>query len=160
LPDSGGERPRVVVTIAGAALAAGVGVGELGDAGGLLGAGAVRRMCCDAELIRVVMSADGEVLDLGRITRVPSAAQRRALVIRDGGCVFPGCDLPASRCDAHHLRWWSAGGRTDLANLALVCAFHHRCVHEGGWQLDRKPNGHWVAMPPVDRHRPHRRCAA
>jgi hypothetical protein len=160
LPDSGGERPRVIVTIDAATLTSGVGAGELLSTGGLIAPDAVRRMSCDADLIRVILSGDGEVLDLGRTTRLPSAAQRRALVIRDRGCVFPGCGAPSARCEAHHLRWWRDGGRTDLPNLALVCGFHHRCVPECGWRLDRAQGGGWVATPPADRHRPHRRSAA
>jgi hypothetical protein len=74
--------------------------------------------------------------------------------------VFRGCAAPPGRCDAHHLRWWRDGGRTDLANLALLCGFHHRLVHEGGWRLHRDGNGRWQATPPLDRHYPHRRSAA
>jgi hypothetical protein len=97
-----------------------------------------------------------ELLDLGRTTRVVSAAQRRALAVRDGGCGFPGCDRPLAWCDAHHLRHWVHGGPTDLANLVLLCRAHHRDVHEGGWQLHRHPGGDLTAAPP---HRRQARAA-
>jgi hypothetical protein len=93
-------------------------------------------------------------LDVGRTTRVVSPAQRTALAVRDGGCVFPGCDRPLSWCEAHHLVHWLDGGPTDLDNLVLLCRAHHRAVHEGGWQLQRQPDGRLTATPP---HRPHRR---
>jgi Domain of unknown function (DUF222) len=118
LPDSGGDRPRLLVTVDAAALADGRVPGELAATRASVGFDTVRRISCDAELIRVVLSAAGEVLDLGRGTRLPSAAQRRALLVRDGGCVFPGCGRPPDFCDAHHLRHWADGGPTDLANLA------------------------------------------
>jgi HNH endonuclease len=70
-------------------------------------------------------------LDLGRTTRVISPAQRRALAVRDGGCVVPDCTRPLAWCVGHHLVHWLEGGPTDLANLALLCRAHHRAVHEG-----------------------------
>jgi Domain of unknown function (DUF222)/HNH endonuclease len=83
-------------------------------------------------------------LEVGRATRVVSAAQRTALAVRDGGCRFPGCDRPPAWCEAHHLRHWLHGGPTDLGNLVLLCRAHHRAVHEGGQRL----------------HPPHRRPTA
>jgi hypothetical protein len=87
-------------------------------------------------------------LDVGRATRVVAPAQRSALTVRDGGCRFPGCDRPVAWCEAHHLRHWLHGGPTDLDNLVLLCRGHHHAVHEGGWRLDRHPNGEFTAIPP------------
>jgi hypothetical protein len=75
--------------------------------------------------------APTQPLEVGRAGRVVQSAQRTALAVRDGGCVFPGCAGPLAWCEAHHLRHWLHGGPTDLANLALVCRAHHRAVHEG-----------------------------
>jgi Domain of unknown function (DUF222)/HNH endonuclease len=97
-------------------------------------------------------------LEVGRTSRVVSAAQRAALVVRDGGCAVAGCDRPPAWCEAHHLRHWLHGGPTDLANLALVCRAHHRAVHEGGWRLARDPDGRLTATPP--HRRPQRPPAA
>ena len=83
--------------------------------------------------------APTQPLEVGRATRVIQPAQRAALAVRDGGCVFPHCPRPLAWCDAHHLRHWVHGGPTDLANLALLCRAHHRAVHEGGWQLHESP---------------------
>jgi Domain of unknown function (DUF222)/HNH endonuclease len=74
-------------------------------------------------------------LEVGRATRVVSAAQRTALGVRDGGCRYPGCDRPPAWCEAHHLRHWLHGGPTDLDNLVLLCRAHHRAVHEGHRRL-------------------------
>ena len=100
----------------------------------------------------VLGGALSQPLDVGRATRVVQPAQRSALAVRDGGCVFPGCDRPLAWCDAHHLRHWLDGGPTDLANLALLCRAHHRRVHEEGWQLTRGPDGRFTATPPHRRH--------
>jgi hypothetical protein len=98
--------------------------------------------------------APSQPLDLGRTSRVVQPAQRAALVVRDGGCVFPGCDRPPAWCEAHHLVHWLDGGPTDLPNLALLCRAHHRAVHEGGWRLQRDPDGRFTATPPHRRRRP------
>jgi hypothetical protein len=95
------------------------------------------------------------VLNLGRTSRFPNLAQRRALVVRDRGCVFPGCNRPPAACIAHHLKFWSHNGRTDLDNLALVCHYHHHLVHEDHWNLQRLPAadgapwGAWQATSPA-----------
>jgi Domain of unknown function (DUF222)/HNH endonuclease len=100
----------------------------------------------------VLGGAPTQPLEVGRTTRVIQPAQRNALTVRDGGCVFPDCERPLAWCEAHHLRHWLHGGPTDLANLALLCRVHHRAVHEGGWQLTRQPDGRLTATPPHRRH--------
>jgi hypothetical protein len=79
----------------------------------------------------VLGGAPTQPLEVGRASRVVQPAQRTALAVRDGGCVFPDCTRPLAWCEAHHLRHWLHGGPTDLANLALLCRTHHRAVHEG-----------------------------
>ncbi len=103
--------------------------------------------------------APTQPLEVGRTSRVVQPAQRNALAVRDGGCVFPNCDRPLAWCEAHHLRHWLHGGPTDLANLALLCRVHHRAVHEGGWRLARGPDGRLTATPPHRAHRRHRVAA-
>ena len=108
----------------------------------------------------ILGGAPTQPLEVGRTSRVVTAAQRAALAVRDGGCVVAGCDRPLGWCEAHHLRHWLHGGPTDLANLALVCRAHHRAVHEGGWRLTRDPDGRLTAIPPHRRHPNHRRHPA
>jgi HNH endonuclease len=86
-------------------------------------------------LLPAPLGAPTQLLDLGRATRLISPALRRALAVRDGGCIAAGCDRPAPWTDAHHLTHWLAGGATSLENLVLLCRTHHRAVHEGGWRL-------------------------
>ncbi|MGE5831117.1 MAG: HNH endonuclease signature motif containing protein, partial [Micromonosporaceae bacterium] len=94
-----------------------------------------RRLACDAGIIPAILGSHGEPLDIGRLTRTVPTGLRRALILRDGGCRFPGCDRPAGWCDAHHLIAWADGGPTSLTNLALLCARHHTMVHEGRWRI-------------------------
>jgi HNH endonuclease len=95
------------------------------------------------------LGAPPQLLDLGRATRVVAPGLRRALAVRDGGCVVDGCDRPAPWTDAHHLVHWLVGGPTNVDNLVLLCRTHHRAVHEGSWQLTRDRGGQHTLSPPA-----------
>jgi Domain of unknown function (DUF222)/HNH endonuclease len=94
----------------------------------------LERIACDCTISRVLL-ADSMVIDVGRATRVVSAPTRRALRTRDRGCRWPGCDRQVNWSTPHHIVAVSRGGPTHLPNLVLLCFFHHRLVHEGGWQV-------------------------
>ncbi|MBA2694445.1 MAG: DUF222 domain-containing protein, partial [Actinobacteria bacterium] len=94
-----------------------------------LSPGQVRRLACQADLIPVVLGTHSEVLDLGRESRLATPAQLKRLWLRDPECTFPGCSVPNTWCDAHHIIWWSRNGHTDILNLALLCGRHHTIVH-------------------------------
>lgn len=120
--------PRRAHSVAPRTGAGRAGVG-LTDSGEVLTAETIRRIACDADLIPAVLGSTGELLDLGRRVRLVTPGQKRALIIRDRGCTFPGCSAPAAWTDAHHITHWAAGGPTDLGNLALLCRRHHTHVH-------------------------------
>jgi hypothetical protein len=100
----------------------------------------VRRLLCNARVQTVVEDQDGTVLGVGRLSRQVPAWMVRQVRHRDRECRFPGCGARRFT-EAHHLRWWRHGGRTDLHNLALICSFHHRLVHEHGWSVKREATG-------------------
>ncbi len=106
-----------------------VGTGET-STGEELTAATVRRVACDADVVPMVLGTDGEILDQGRAKRLVTPGQRRALEHRDKGCTFPGCSIPASWTDAHHVVHWSRGGLSDFDNYALLCGRHHTIVHD------------------------------
>lgn len=103
--------------------------------GPLLSASTVRRLACHAGIQRIVLDPKGAVLDVGRDYRTATPAQFAALIARDRGCAFPGCTRPPAWCVAHHIIHWINGGRTSLDNLVLLCGFHHRVVHNNGWDV-------------------------
>jgi hypothetical protein len=107
--------------------------------GAVLGPDAVRRIACDASVVRVVLDPAGQPLDVGRRTRVVPPAIRTALTVRDRGCAYPGCERGPQWTDAHHVRHWADGGSTSLDNLVLLCRQHHRAVHEGRTSLPHAP---------------------
>lgn len=106
------------------------------DAGDVLSPETVRRMACDADIIPIVLGTDREILEMGRSRRLVTPGQRRALHHRDKHCTFPGCTVPASWCDSHHVVHWAEGGLSDLSNYALLCGRHHSIVHSKGFTAD------------------------
>jgi hypothetical protein len=130
-PVSGGEKPHITVVVDLETLEGRAGRKCEIDEAGVITPEAIRRLACDASIVRAVMAGESEVLDMGRRTRVVTPAQRRALELRDGGCVIDGCTAPARWTDAHHIVHWADGGVTALINLVLLCRRHHTMVHEG-----------------------------
>lgn len=88
-----------------------------------------RMALCDSPILGVLISEAGEPLAVGREHRLVTRGQRRALMVRDGCCQFPGC-TQTRRLKAHHRISWLSGGATDLDNLILLCQWHHTRVHE------------------------------
>jgi len=127
-PRHGGDRPRVVVLVNYEDLLRGVGGATLLASNTRISSGEARRLACDADILPAVLGSDSQLLDLGRTTRLFAGDLRQAIVVRDRGCVFPGCHREPRDCDAHHIRPWTANGPTSLDNGALVCPTHHRLV--------------------------------
>lgn len=101
--------------------------------GDTVDAGVARRFACSADLIPAVLGGPSAPLDVGRRERLATKAIRAAVILRDGGCSFPGCDRPPGFCEVHHVRPWWAGGETSLTNSALLCCRHHQIVHRQGY---------------------------
>jgi hypothetical protein len=114
-PSTAGEPPHLTVTIDWDALRTSLGVATL-DYGTHLSASEARRWACDAQIIPVVMGGKSEPLDVGRAMRTVPLSIRRALITRDRGCVFPGCDHSSGMCQAHHCQHWVDGGETNVEN--------------------------------------------
>jgi hypothetical protein len=149
LPAAGGQRPHLVLTVELQQLIDGLGTATL-DYGSEIDAATARRLACDAGVVPVVLGGDSQPLDVGQAKRSATAAIRAALAARDGGCAFPGCDTPASRCHAHHIEHYANSGPTCLSNLVLLCRYHHHVVHHCGWQVRiRKQRPEF--MPPAHR---------
>ena len=134
LPEEGGERPHLAITMSLEALETQLGTALL-DGMGHFDAAAARRIACDCTVIRVLLGADSQPLDIGRATRIIPTQIRRALIVRDGGCAFPHCHRRPRQCHAHHVKSWAEGGPTSLDNLVLVCGMHHRLLHHSEWTV-------------------------
>lgn len=120
------------------------------ETGTRLSGATARAMACDASLVAAVLGAASEPLDIGRASRVVPSGLRRALVLRDRHCAFPGCDRPPRWCDAHHVTHWAEGGPTCLSNLVLLCGHHHHnVIHAGEWTVHIGAAGRPVFTPPA-----------
>jgi hypothetical protein len=141
-PEHGGTNATMVVTVSLETLQGALTPATL-STGQRISAGAARRLASTATIIPMVLGSESVPLDVGRAARLASRAQRLALAHRDGGCTFPGCDRPPGWAQAHHILEWFLGGRTDLTNLALLCAYHHRLIDELGIPVRLGPeSGH------------------
>ena len=155
LPRRGSQRPHVQITATVETLLGAVGApgGEM-EFAGPVPAATVQRLACDSALIRVLLSAESALIDVGRARRTAPPGTLRALRIRDGGCVWPGCERSATWTTAHHVAEWGKDqGGTNTATMVLLCYRHHWRVHEGGWQIARTDEG-VITVPPLGGYMP------
>jgi hypothetical protein len=148
-PVQGGERPHVTMTVPFDTLTGRLGPAMFDATGVTVGPATARRLLCDCNVIPAVLGSAGEPLDIGRATRTWPTGIRRAVALRDGGCVFPGCDRPARWCEIHHCWHWVDGGPTSLVNGACLCSHHHALIHQGDWQIRIAADGHPEIIPPT-----------
>ncbi len=143
LPEHGGDATTILITLSYEQLLRDLSAAAVitGDGYDRISATEARRLACQANLIPVVLGGKGDVLDLGRSQRLYSKAQRKALRLRDRRCRAEGCTIPAAWTEAHHLKPWSRGGRTDLEDGVSLCSHHHHRAHDTTYLTQRLPNG-------------------
>jgi hypothetical protein len=148
---SGLDRHTLVIQAPSAALAEDAeGLVPVHDASGrirTMNPRVLRKLACEAGIVLAATDEHGAPIDLGRRSRQLSAALRRALHLRDRTCTFPGCHTTRN-LHAHHVWHWADGGPTDLANLVLLCANHHRFVHDHAWAIEVAAGGGHRFTPP------------
>jgi hypothetical protein len=148
LPITGGVKPHVSVIVRNDTLADAPGAPAADYAfGATTSAEWARRFACDAAISRIIMGPASEILDAGRTTRTFTAAQLRAITARDRHCIWPGCDAPPGRCDAHHITHWANGGPTNITNAVLLCGRHHDRVHNAHHAITQQPDGTHTINP-------------
>jgi hypothetical protein len=143
---TGGERFQVMVHLGQEVLGPDGDWAATLEDGTRVSAETFRRVACDCGL--VAAGRQGEALNIGRRARSIPPAIRRALMLRDRGCAFPGC-THTSFLHGHHIEHWLHGGETSLANVVLLCSFHHHMVHEGGWTVAAVAEGSFTFHSPV-----------
>ncbi|MEU3621799.1 HNH endonuclease [Amycolatopsis coloradensis] len=140
LPGQAGESTQILITMSYEDLMRDLGQAHL-DLVGPINATDARILACDARIRPIVLNGAGQPLDVGRSSRSTTTPQKHALKIRDGGCAFPGCDMPVQRCTAHHIVFWRHHGETKIDNLVLLCAKHHRLIHKSEWKVRMAQDG-------------------
>jgi hypothetical protein len=125
---------------------------HLEDGGDALPGTVVDRNLCTVGSRNLSVDSGGNPLDVGREQRLYTAKQRVALAVRDGGCMFPECRVPASYCEAHHCDHWHEDlGHTDIDRGILLCRYHHMLLHNNGWKITREGLGAFMLHPPGER---------
>ena len=155
LPNAGGISAVLTVNVDYDTLTSQLGQGTL-PSGARISATKTRELGCGAGILPQVLGGKPLPLDLGQLQRLFTATQRRALAMRDHGCAYPGCDRPPQWCEGHHWRdpWTPADpdqahGATDLDNGCLLCAHHHRLVHDRHIQIRERHGYLEFLIPPV-----------
>ena len=147
-PLQGGERPHVTITMNWDALSGMISNASF-DTGAMISPAQARKFLCDAKVIPMVLGSQSEILDVGRASRTFPAHIRRALVARDRGCAWPGCNRPPDWCDGHHIAFWDRDfGRTCLKNGCLLCKHHHTEIHKEEWIIRMAADGLPEFIPP------------
>ncbi len=135
LPTLGGAAPTLVVSVREADLVGGRGGATLGASSEPVSPAVVRHIACTGGVQRVVSADDGRIVSIETQDRVFNHHQRRAIGLRDGGCLIPGCHVPFEWCELHHVEEHSRGGPTHTDNGVALCWGHHRTLDSSGWQI-------------------------
>ncbi|TDN91264.1 HNH endonuclease signature motif containing protein [Microbacterium sp. BK668] len=135
LPTVGGAAPTLVVSVRAQDLHSAVGEGHAAGSDVPIAPAAVRRVGCAGVIQRVALGDGGRIHRLGTEERVFNRHQRRAIALRDGACVIPGCGVPAGWCEIHHVTDHALGGPTHTDNGVLLCWYHHRHLDTSGWSI-------------------------
>lgn len=148
LPTLGGSSPTVLVSVSAEELAEGSGAGWIDGVDDPISIDTVKQFACSGGVQKVFFTPKGRLVGLGSPERTFTPQQRRAISLRDGGCLIPGCCVPAGWCEIHHVTEWAADGPTHTDNGAMLCWFHHRTIDTAGWEI-RMIDGVPHIRPPV-----------
>ncbi|MFD4421725.1 DUF222 domain-containing protein [Agromyces sp. NPDC058484] len=147
-PTIGGAAPTVLVSVRASDLESGRGAAHADGVELPVSLRTARHMMCTGGIQTVVLDDTGRILQLGSPERCFTAHQRRAIALRDGGCIIPGCTVPSAWTEIHHVVPDADGGPTHTDNGVLVCWFHHRTIDTSGWGI-RMRRGVPEIRPPV-----------
>ncbi|MCL2516083.1 MAG: HNH endonuclease [Microbacteriaceae bacterium] len=157
------ERPQVTVAVTAAELRkarenAETGIAWIDGNDQPITAADALRMICTTGFTPALFDETGQAIDIGKDQRYFTARQRKALVKRDGGCLYPGCDRPPHDCEAHHINPWAeypGHRRTETRDGVLLCRRHHKMLHDHGAAVRRDGSEyrlHWPGKSPVRLH--------
>jgi len=135
LPTIGGHAPTLVVSVDADDLASGAGYAHAQGCDQPFSVAVARHIGCSGIIQRITSGRDGRILAISTEERTFNRHQRRAIALRDGGCVIPGCGVSAGWCEIHHVTEYARGGPTHTDNGVLLCWYHHRFLDRIGWKI-------------------------
>lgn len=147
-PTIGGAAPTVLVSVRADDLTSGHGAGHVDGTDAPISIRSVRQFACAGGIQPVRIDTNGQIIELGSPQRSFTPQQRRAITLRDGGCVIPGCRVPAAWCEIHHVTPAAHRGPTHTGNGVLLCWFHHRTIDSSGWQIRMHHGAPQIKAPP------------
>jgi len=144
----GARRPEVRVLVTQRDLDNRRGVGYIDGQTSAISIASVERLGCDGGFIPILFGKGGEALNLGDSQRFHDHRQRTVIAARDGGCIGPECDRPASWTEVHHIIPWIEGGETSVEDGVCLCRYHHMLLHNTGCHVERRGAEYWWHWPP------------
>lgn len=147
-PTIGGAAPTVLVSVTSEDLSRGRGVGWVDGVDDPISFASVKQFACTGGTQTIRFDSEGRIIELGSPQRCFTPHQRKAITLRDGGCLIPGCQIPAGWCEIHHVTPDAEGGSTHPDNGVLLCWFHHRSIDTSGWQIRMRHGTPQVKAPP------------
>ncbi|WP_406248732.1 DUF222 domain-containing protein [Microbacterium sp. M] len=141
MPTLGGAAPTLVVQIDAKDYATGTGWAHIAGVDTPVSTSVAAHLACHAMIQRVLID-EGRIIGITTTDRIFNAYQRRAIILRDKECLIPGCHVPATWCEIHHVIEHSHGGPTSTSNGVPLCYWHHRTIDHSGWHIriqDGKP---------------------
>ncbi|MFS0852713.1 DUF222 domain-containing protein [Microbacterium sp. 179-I 3D4 NHS] len=140
MPSLGGAAPTLLVSVTAQDYATGRGWAHVDGIDSPVSITTARHTACGGSVQRVLFDPEGRIIGIGSTDRIFTTAQRRAIVLRDRQCLIPGCHVPATWCEIHHVQEHAAGGPTHTDNGVALCWHHHRTLDISGWEI-RMDNG-------------------
>jgi hypothetical protein len=135
MPTIGGAAPTLTVAVREPDLRSSTGVAHIDGIDEPVPLSVARHIGCTGTIQRVTSDTRGRITAIETTDRVFNASQRKAITLRDGGCVIPGCHVRAIWCEIHHVTEHARGGPTSTDNGVLLCFHHHRTIDTSGWQI-------------------------
>lgn len=135
MPRLGGAAPTLVVSVTAQDYATGRGWARIDGVDAATPVSVARHAACGGKIQRVLFDPEGRIIGIGTTERIFTVHQRRAIALRDRECLIPGCHVPASWCEIHHVTEHARGGPTHTDNGVTLCWHHHRTLETSGWEV-------------------------
>jgi len=135
MPSLGGAAPTLVVSVTAEDYASGRGWAQVDGIDTPVSLTTARHTACGGSIQRVTSDTTGRIIGIDSTDRVFTVHQRRAITLRDRECLIPGCHVPATWCEIHHVTEHARGGPTSTDNGVTLCWHHHRTLDTSGWEI-------------------------
>ena len=135
MPTLGGASPTLIISVTAEDYATGNGWAHVDGIDIPTTIAAARHTACGGTIQRVLFDPEGRIVGIGSTERIFTTHQRRAITLRDTECLIPGCHVPASWCEIHHVQEHARGGPTHTDNGVALCWHHHRTLETSGWEI-------------------------